>query len=443
MEGNMGLQAGVSIIIPVYNSEKYISDCLASVCAEQLPNVEIICVDDGSSDQSVAIIENFQRKYSFIRIIRQEHKGAGAARNNGILSAQNKYLAFLDADDMFSSVTILNKMVVACENGKKSICGCAFWYLLENGMKYKKNVIDCVGEGLEGETEICFKDWQNDYGYTNFIFEKEFLIHNNIEFPEYKRYEDPVFFLKAMCKAGSFIAISDTLYVCRIGYKDSSEVDRSIGEILHGVKDNMEVALREELPDLRKRMITRLNNEYYMPTKRQLSDGVLERLLDINRLNKQFDGDCAINVLEDIYFGDSEKTERFYEQERKTIRHKRLFDNVQYCMSKGGGFAGYLKTKNVESVCIYGTGLYGQLLRLDLEKSGIEIVCFIDKNTEQIESGEEIWIISPKDEIPNCDMLIISLRDADDVEEEYRNKGINNVVSVMKLSEQIISTIND
>lgn len=91
----------VSVIIPVYNAEKYLGQCLDSICAQSLKEIEILCVDDGSSDTSLEILKEYESRDSRIKVLSQENGGAGAARNYGLRAANGEYLSFLDADDFF------------------------------------------------------------------------------------------------------------------------------------------------------------------------------------------------------------------------------------------------------------------------------------------------------------------------------------------------------
>ena len=91
----------VSVIIPVYNVEKYLKQNLKSITEQTLKEIEIICVDDGSTDSSYKIIEDFAKKDSRVIPVKQKNGGAGAARNNGLRRARGKYLSFLDSDDFF------------------------------------------------------------------------------------------------------------------------------------------------------------------------------------------------------------------------------------------------------------------------------------------------------------------------------------------------------
>lgn len=92
----------VSVIIPIYNSEQYLADTLDSVFNQTLQNFEIVAVDDGSPDNSAAVIKTYQKKYpGKIKYIKQENKGIAGARNTGIKNAKGEYIAFLDADDQW------------------------------------------------------------------------------------------------------------------------------------------------------------------------------------------------------------------------------------------------------------------------------------------------------------------------------------------------------
>ena len=91
----------VSVIIPIYNSEKYLKTCLESVLNQTLENIEVICIDDGSTDGSVSILREYQKRDDRIKVVTLEHRNAGAARNAGIDIAKGEYLSFLDSDDLF------------------------------------------------------------------------------------------------------------------------------------------------------------------------------------------------------------------------------------------------------------------------------------------------------------------------------------------------------
>lgn len=94
-------QIKVSVILPVYNAQNYLRQCMDSVLSQTLQEIEIICVNDGSTDDSEKILREYEAKDSRVHVMSQENAGAGAARNTGLRKAKGEYLSFLDADDFF------------------------------------------------------------------------------------------------------------------------------------------------------------------------------------------------------------------------------------------------------------------------------------------------------------------------------------------------------
>ena len=100
----------VSIIIPVYNVEKYLKRCLDSVCNQAYENLEILIVNDGSKDGSLKICNEYANKYSNIKLLNQENQGLSESRNNGLKAATGEYVMFVDSDDWLCDGAV-NEMV--------------------------------------------------------------------------------------------------------------------------------------------------------------------------------------------------------------------------------------------------------------------------------------------------------------------------------------------
>ena len=115
----------VSVIIPVYNVEKYLRQCLDSVTNQTLKDIEIICVDDGSTDNSLNILKEYKEKDNRIIILQQQNQYAGIARNNGLKIATGKYLSFLDSDDFFE-LDMLEEMYGKAEKDQSDIVICGW-----------------------------------------------------------------------------------------------------------------------------------------------------------------------------------------------------------------------------------------------------------------------------------------------------------------------------
>lgn len=127
--------SNLTVVVPVYNVEKYLEKCVKSILAETLPVKEIILVDDGSTDQSGKIADELAVQHNEIKVIHQKNGGLAAARNSGIDAATQDYIAFVDSDDYIDPhmyEVLMNRLLK--DNADMSICG--VWYEQEDGGKY-------------------------------------------------------------------------------------------------------------------------------------------------------------------------------------------------------------------------------------------------------------------------------------------------------------------
>ena len=113
----------VSVIIPVYNTAKDLKECLDSVISQTLDDIEIICINDGSPDNSLEILREYAQKDTRFVIIDQKNKGAGAARNIGISQAVGEFVAFMDADDKYPDNQVLEDLYSKVIENNVLICG--------------------------------------------------------------------------------------------------------------------------------------------------------------------------------------------------------------------------------------------------------------------------------------------------------------------------------
>ena len=113
----------ISVIIPVYNMAHYLEECLGSVLRQTLKEIEIIMIDDGSTDESLAVMKEYQKKYNNIKILRQTNQGAGVASNNGIKHALGKYVAMMDPDDFYPQGNSLGELYRVAEEKNMVMCG--------------------------------------------------------------------------------------------------------------------------------------------------------------------------------------------------------------------------------------------------------------------------------------------------------------------------------
>jgi len=170
----------VSIIIPAYNSEKFISQCLESAINQTYKNIEIIVIDDGSTDQSLAILKRFE--YDNLKIFSQANKGASAARNFGLSIAKGEFIQFLDADDFISFNKIENQINLAIVNSNKLIVCSTIHFL--NGENYidKKpsNYEDSFIFNTDNSTEFLINLWGGNTGFGSMIQPNAWLTPKDI-----------------------------------------------------------------------------------------------------------------------------------------------------------------------------------------------------------------------------------------------------------------------
>lgn len=259
IQNNIDYTPKVSVVMPVYNVEPYLRQCLDSVINQTLKEIEIICVDDGSTDASLEILKEYAAKDNRITVITQKNAGSGKARNNAIDNSNGEFIAFMDSDDMYPSEKTLEHMYKAAIDNDVLICG--------GGLNQLKDDGELITDPKEFESEFSFEkegiiqysDYQFDYGYWRFIYNRQFLKKNQLYFPDYLRQQDPPFCVKTMALAGKFYAISEPTYVYRISYKQIQWTERKAIDLFKGIRDCLEYSKQYNLQRLHVRIAQRLN----------------------------------------------------------------------------------------------------------------------------------------------------------------------------------------
>lgn len=208
----------VSVIMPVYNSSSFLNRSIDSIQKQTLNDIEIICVDDGSTDDSLMVLNDLKNKYGNIKIICQENSGPGVARNTGIKNAKGEYIAFLDSDDIYLDNDALEKMYTS---GKSNDFNLICANLKRINQDY---TIDIYYDFVNSRFTYFYKNdilKSEDYGipfafYRN-LFKRSFLEENKIDFPDLRFGEDPVFMVKVLTNINEFLALPIDLY----GYNHS------------------------------------------------------------------------------------------------------------------------------------------------------------------------------------------------------------------------------
>ncbi|WP_069592870.1 glycosyltransferase family 2 protein [Methanosphaera sp. WGK6] len=203
----------VSVIMPVFNGVNFLDTSCQSLYNQTLNDIELICVNDGSTDNTLDKLHELSKKYDFIKIFNQENQGSGKARNNGIKEATGEYIAFLDADDIFVDENALELMYkYGTENNADMVGGnlkrVADDGTLEDNFNYKhKNYTYFDKYGF-----ILPEDYGIPWAFYKNIFKKELLYENKILFPDLKRGQDPVFLAEILTKISKIYTVPIDLY---------------------------------------------------------------------------------------------------------------------------------------------------------------------------------------------------------------------------------------
>lgn len=225
----------VSVVIPIYNAAQYLRKCLDSVCVQTYKNLEIICIDDDSQDDSKNILEEYQKKDRRIVLIHQDHQGAGEARNEGIRHARGEFIIFLDADDFFDKYMI-EKSVCHIKKFQADMIVFGAEYFLNDDSTQRYDADWMLNRNIAGGSDfIEVKDSCGFlYDFTgcnpwNKLFRRKFVVENQLHFQKIKRSNDVFFICMALVLAKRIALLDDKLVVYRINDSGIQGTDTCMG----------------------------------------------------------------------------------------------------------------------------------------------------------------------------------------------------------------------
>lgn len=211
----------VSVVIPVYNVENYLRDCLDSIVNQTLEDIEIICIDDGSPDNSIDILNEYAAKDPRMTVVRQENGGHAVATNRGMDMATGKYLFLMDSDDILELNALEDSYKKAEEKDVDFVLFKAINYDHPNDRYYETEVYSMdkiakrVGENVFSHEDIGDLMFQASVTPWSKLYNRKFIMDNNIRFPEGLIFEDNVFFYKALFSAKRIYFLKEFLFIRR------------------------------------------------------------------------------------------------------------------------------------------------------------------------------------------------------------------------------------
>lgn len=200
----------ISIIVPVYNVERFLPRCLESLIGQTLREIEIICVDDESPDGSLAILRDFAARDARIRVVSQKNKRQGGARNTGMELARGEWIAFIDSDDRVDPDYFERLLAAALRHGADIACACVE---KERGSLRKWNVRydrEAHFDTLQAKFDACH--CPPNFNTTNKLYRRPPLAAAGIRFREHAVYEDVEFLARTLAALGRVVTVPDTVY---------------------------------------------------------------------------------------------------------------------------------------------------------------------------------------------------------------------------------------
>lgn len=236
----------ISVIIPVYNVEKYLRQCLDSIVNQTLQEIEIICINDGSSDSSQEILEEYAAKDKRITVLKQQNSGQGAARNHGMKIATAPYMYFVDSDDWID-LHCLEKLYTKMSETDADICTLGVYAYDETLKQFVNLYYLSMGCYKNRPAEICcwrdikstiFRRWGPPFK----IYKTKFLRQNNILFPQGVQFEDVMFHLRCMILAQKITFCDENLAYYRRNrpqsIMDNGKTDNIVFDVFCFLRDS-------------------------------------------------------------------------------------------------------------------------------------------------------------------------------------------------------------
>ncbi|MDE6847165.1 MAG: glycosyltransferase [Lachnospiraceae bacterium] len=349
----------VSVIIPVYNCERTIDECIRSIKEQTYENWEVIIIDDGSTDNTYKKVDAWARSDMRIKVLRQENQGAGFARNKGMKEAVGEYIAFLDGDDFWQNTYALKKIMDTLTGIVCDVIGTFYCCYKEGRFVEMPLHREYFALGEESGKWIDFRDEQDCYFFCSYLYRRSFLTDNNIAFPPYRRYQDPPFLAEVLAKVKKYyvLPIEWSSYRYRCKYVLSAE--ETINNYLNGVLDVVEIAHCHGMRKLMKAALDNTDSAGGIIIK-SIIQGNMEALQLVAELQK-YVGDGIIENLPLQFINRSLKAEC-----------KRIADMFTQEVNK------------LSKLIIYGSGIYGQRFLESITKQNIRAeIVFAQTNEPQ------------------------------------------------------------
>ena len=219
----------ISVIVPVYNAEKYLRQCLDSILVQQGADFEVICINDGSTDSSESILCEYAQKYPCLRYYTQPNKGLGAARNAACLRAEGKYLIFVDSDDFLAPDYFATAVrLLECSGAEIALFNPIIYDIRTASSYPYRSMLEFYRYSRKGPFSIAEEPLLLSYnGCWDKVYRRDLLEKNHIVFPSPRIYEDVTYGIFSLVSAEKICVAKEGFYYYRKN-TGSSITDREL-----------------------------------------------------------------------------------------------------------------------------------------------------------------------------------------------------------------------
>lgn len=408
----------VSIVVPVYNVENYVEECVCSLMNQTMSEIEIVCVNDGSTDRSLSVLERLQEHDSRIKIITQKNQGLAGARNTGIKNARGSFVLFCDSDDMFKADTVEKLYDLALKNKAEIVNFDAKCVYMREELAKEDNKDSYYQRGFSYGTNSgkdLFTEMMNHNNFCDsaclMLIDREWLQRENLTFYNGILYEDCLFTVQCLMKAKWVYHTNEQFYIYRVR-EGSIMTSHSGPNNLYGRLINLhyfnKLLCEEELTERQEQALvefTRIVGYHAQRLAKAMTEREIEELLgkpltNFMKLQLEYLGVSSYQIRKSIICNDL----------------KKVLDNAK-------------------SIEIYGAGIRGRRLLVYLQLNGYSskisnfVVSTREGQAEQIcgidvKSVEEGW------QLDADHLLFIAFtgEEARNIETQYRNRGNNQLI---------------
>ncbi len=448
------MSALVSIIIPVYNVEEYVAECIESVINQTYKNLEIIIVNDGSTDNSLLICETYAKQDIRIKIIDKKNGGISSARNAGLENATGEYIGFVDSDDYIAE-DMYERLVGACinNNAKASVC---------HAVTFTDGSKPFINTGFI-KKDYCTTDIKQIFSNTlimsqslcNKLFKKS--LFKNISFPLNKVDEDGyvVYDLLYRAKKVAYVALGGYFYRRRENsYTTRKYVKQDADFFVCNVRTYYRI--KKIIPSLWDEGVERAVNKGLLPVMKKVT---CLNVIEFFKARKSF---YLIKKALEYMEKDLAVSQRISARMKKRIRLFVNFPTAFYFMTKvglikvddergsrinlyedisnqwdlnkryGKKIDSHLRKNGICDIAIYGMGTMGERLYNELKDSEITITCFIDRAADKYEDGiDGVKLILPEviGSLNKTSAIIVTpVHVYEDIKEVIKNSGYKGKV---------------